>query len=66
MKLKSMVMLLGSILGAAASVVYWYSTSCVSAECETSSNLVSIILYGIFIGLFVADLISQGMDRKEA
>lgn len=61
-----MVMFLGCILGGAGGILYWYITACNSGECETSSNLFSVIIYGVFIGLFLADLISQGMEKKEA
>ena len=61
-----MVMFLGCILGGLGSLVYWYVTACVSGECDAGSNFFSVIIYGVFIGLFVADLISQGIGKNEA
>jgi hypothetical protein len=66
MKLKSVFMFLGCLLGGLGGFVYWYGTTCISGDCEIGSNLFSVVLYGVFIGLFVADFISQGFSKKEA
>jgi hypothetical protein len=55
-------MFLGCLLGGVGGLGY----SAVSGNFETGYNLFSVVLYGVFIGLFVADLLSQGMSRKEA
>ncbi len=66
MKFRSIFMFVGCVLGGLISFVYWYSNNCISAQCEMGSNLFSVILYGVFIGLFCADFITQGISKKEA
>lgn len=66
MKFRSLLMFVGCLFGGLGGVLYWYSTTCLSGDCETGTNLFSIVLYGVFIGLFFADFLSQGMTRKEA
>jgi hypothetical protein len=62
MKLRSLLMFLGCLLGGVGGLGY----SAISGKFEIGSDLFSIVLYGIFIGLFFADFLSQGMSRKEA
>lgn len=65
MNLRSVLMFLGSLVGSVGGLGYWYVSSGVSGNHETGSNLVSAILYGLFIGIFVADLLSQGITTKK-
>jgi len=62
MNIRSLLMFLGCLLGGIGGLGY----SAVSGSFETGSNLLSVVLYGVFIGLFLADLLSQGMSKKEA
>ena len=62
MKLRSLLMFLGCLFGGAGGLGY----SAIYGNLEMGSDLFSVVLYGIFIGLFLADLLSQGMSRKEA
>jgi hypothetical protein len=64
MKLRSLLMFLGSLVGALGGVLYWYTSQCVSGNCELGSALFSTLLYGVFIGLFLADLLSQGIVKQ--
>ncbi len=61
MKLRSFLMFLGCLIGGFAGIVYWYVTS---GSSEMSSNLSSVVLYGVFIGLFFADLLTQGIIKQ--
>lgn len=64
MKLRSLLMFLGCLFGGLGATLYWYSTSCSSGNCEMESNFFSVILYGLFIGLFFADLLSQTFFKQ--
>ena len=66
MKFRSLIMFFGCFLGGLGGLVYWYISTCASGDCELGSSLFSDALYGVFIGLFFADFLSQGMSRKEA
>jgi len=66
MKLRSLLMFLGCFFGGIGGLGYWYSMASISGNFETGSNLFSAVLYGIFIGIFIADFLSQGTSRKEA
>ncbi len=59
-------MFFGCFLGGLGGFIYWYISICVATECEISSTVFSNALYGVFIGLFIADFLSQGMIKKEA
>ncbi len=59
---KSIVMFLGCLIGGLIGLAY----AVVAAKVEMGPNLFSTVLYGVFIGLFVADFLSLGMSKKEA
>lgn len=60
MKLRSLLMFLGCLFGGIGGLGY----SAISGNMEIGSDLFSVVLYGIFIGIFFADLISQGIIKQ--
>lgn len=59
MKFRTVLMFLASIIGAGAAGFYWYIS-----ESGSLSNMFSVILYGVIVGLFVGDLLSQPLANK--
>lgn len=62
MKLRSLLMFLGCLFGGVGGLGF----VAVSGKLEIGPSLFSTVLYGVFIGLFVADFLSLGMSKKEA
>ena len=60
MKLRSLLMFLGCFLGGVGGLGY----SAISGSLEIGSDLFSVVLYGVFIGLFFADFLSQLFEKQ--
>ncbi len=60
MKLRSLLMFLGSLFGGIGGLSY----SAFSGNLEIGPDFFLVILYGVFIGIFFADLISQGFIKQ--
>lgn len=58
MKLRTILMFLGCLVGGLGGTLYWYNAA--------NSNFFNSILYGMFIGIVVADILAQGDTKKEA
>lgn len=60
MKLRSLLMFLGCLLGGVGGLSYL----AISGSLEMGSDLFSVVFYGVFIGLFFADLLSQLFEKQ--